>query len=365
MSSDKTEQPTAKKKREARRDGNLARSTEVVAWAQMLAAGVLLPASYSLGTRSLRQVMHQVGVLVSRLDPDAALHLLGTAVTGGLLATAPLALGMVVIGLVGNFAQIGFAFSGKALRPKFDRISPKKGLKRMLSPHSAWEAVKAAVKVVVLTAVAWPGVSSLGAALATGGRVPNGQVLAAVASATMGLIRSTALAGLALAALDYAFQRRRVKKGMMMSKQEVKDEYRQSEGDPMTRSRIRQRQMEMSRNRMMADVAVPVGGGRQPHPLRRGPEPRPELGAPRVVAKGQGYIAARIRKRPRSTTSLSCVTSPLARTLHAACRARPGDPGRPLRSRRPPARLRLQPEPRRGLNYSGSSRGRFVPIAPP
>ena len=305
MSSDKTEQPTAKKKREARRDGNLARSTEVVAWSQMLAAGV------RLGTRSLRQVMHQVAILVSRPDPDAALHLLGTAVTGGLLATAPLALGMVVIGLVGNFAQIGFAFSGKALRPKFDRISPKKGLKRMLSPHSAWEAVKAAVKVVVLTAVAWPGVSNLGAALATGGRVPSGEVLAAVGSATMGLIRSTALAGLALAALDYAFQRRRVKKGMMMSKQEVKDEYRQSEGDPMTRSRIRQRQTEMSRNRMMADVAIASVVVVNPTHIAVALEYRPESSAPpgwwpRVRASSPPASG----RKPRSTTSPSSATSP-------------------------------------------------------
>ena len=320
MSSDKTEQPTAKKKREARRDGNLARSTEVVAWSQMLAAGVLLPASYSLGTRSLRQVMHQVAILVSRPDPDAALHLLGTAVTGGLLATAPLALGMVVIGLVGNFAQTGFAFSGKALRPKFDRISPKKGLKRMLSPHSAWEAVKAAVKVVVLTAVAWPGVSNLGAALATGGRVPSGEVLAAVGSATMGLIRSTALAGLALAVLDYAFQRRRVKKGMMMSKQEVKDEYRQSEGDPMTRSRIRQRQTEMSRNRMMADVAIASVVVVNPTHIAVALEYSAERGAPRVVAKGQGFIAARIREEAEKHNVPIVRDVPLARTLHAACR---------------------------------------------
>ena len=255
MSSDKTEQPTAKRKREARRDGNLARSPEVVAWAQMLAAGVLLPASFSLGTNSLRQVMAQVGVAVSRPDADSAFRLLGTALQGGLLALAPLALGMVAIGLIGNFAQTGFALSGKALKPKFDRLSPKKGIKRLLSPHSAWEAAKAALKLAVLTAVAWPGVAHLGAALATGGQVPSGQVLSEVASSTMGLIRSTALAGLALAAVDYAFQRRRVRKSMMMTKQEVKEEYRQSEGDPMTRHRIRQRQVEMSRNRMMAAAA--------------------------------------------------------------------------------------------------------------
>src|SRR5439155_20425973 len=199
VSSDKTEQPTAKRKREARRDGNLARSPEVVAWAQMLAAGVLLPASFSLGRDSLREVMNQVGIAIARPDADASFRLLGSALRGGLLALAPLALGMVAIGLAGNFAQTGLAFSGKALKPKFDRISPKKGLKRLLSPHSAWEPAKAALKLVVLTAVAWPGVAHLGAALATGGQVPAGQVLSEVASSTMGLLRTVAVAGLALA----------------------------------------------------------------------------------------------------------------------------------------------------------------------
>jgi flagellar biosynthetic protein FlhB len=318
--SDKTEQPTAKRKREARRDGNLARSPEVVAWAQMLAAGVLLPASFSLGQNSLRQVMTQVGVAVTRPDADAALRLFGAALQSALLALAPLALGMVAIGLAGNFAQVGFAFSGKALKPKFDRISPKKGLKRLLSPHSAWEAAKAALKLAVLTAVAWPGVAHLGAALATGGQVPAGQVLSEVASSTMGLIRSTALAGLALAAVDYAFQRRRVRKSVMMTKQEVKEEYRQSEGDPMVRQRIRQRQVEMSRNRMMAAVAVSSVVVVNPTHIAVALEYRPDLGAPRVVAKGQGFIAQRIREEAEKHNVPIVRDVPLARTLHSACK---------------------------------------------
>jgi len=320
MSSDKTEQPTAKRKREARRDGNLARSPEVVAWAQMLGAGVLLPMSFSLGTNSLRQVMSQVGTAVSRPDADAAVRLLGTALGSGMLAVAPLAIGMVAIGLVGNFAQTRFAISGKALKPKFDRISPKKGLKRLLSPHSAWEAAKAALKLAVLTAVAWPGVAHLGMALGTGGQVPAGEVLSEVASATMGLIRSTALAGLALAAVDYAFQRRRVRKSTMMTKQEVKEEYRQSEGDPMTRQRIRQRQVEMSRNRMMAAVAVSSVVVVNPTHIAVALEYRPELGAPRVVAKGQGFIAQRIREEAEKHDVPIVRDVPLARTLHAACK---------------------------------------------
>jgi flagellar biosynthetic protein FlhB len=320
MSSDKTEQPTAKRKREARRDGNLARSTEIVVWAQMLAAGVLLPASFSLGRDSLRQTMTQVGVTMTRPDADVAVHLLGSALRSGLMAVAPLAGGMVAIGLVGNFAQTGFAISGKALQPKFERISPKKGLKRLFSPHSAWEAVKAALKLAVLTAVAWPGVAHLATALGTGGQAPSGEVLARVASATMGLVRATALAGLALAAVDYGFQRRRVRKSMMMTKQEVKEEYRQSEGDPLIRHRIRQRQVEISRNRMMAAVAVSSVVVVNPTHIAVALEYRPELGAPRVVAKGQGFIAQRIREEAEKHNVPIVRDVPLARTLHSACK---------------------------------------------
>jgi flagellar biosynthetic protein FlhB len=318
--SDKTEQPTAKRKREARRDGNLARSPEVVAWTQMLAAGVLLPASFSIGRGSMRQLMNQVGIAVARPDADAAFRLLGSGLRNGLLAVAPLALGMVTIGLIGNFAQTGFAFSGKPLKPKFDRLSPKKGLKRLLSPHSAWEAAKAALKLVVLTAVAWPGVAHLGAALATGGQVPAGQVLSEVTSATMGLLRTVALAGLALAGVDYAFQRRRVRKSVMMTKQEVREEYRQSEGDPMTRQRVRQRQLEMSRNRMMAAVAVSSVVVVNPTHIAVALEYRPELGTPRVVAKGQGFVAQRIREEAEKHHVPIVRDVPLARTLHATCK---------------------------------------------
>jgi flagellar biosynthesis protein FlhB len=320
MSSDKSEQPTAKRKRDARRDGNLARSAEVVAWTQMLAAAFLLPACLGLGTRSIRNVMLQVGVLVTRPDIDAGAALLGKALTGGMLAIAPLALGMVAIGLIGNFAQTGFAFSGKALRPKFERISPAKGFKRLFSPHSAWEAGKAALKLAVLTAVAWPGVAQLGAALGAGGRIPSGQVLAAVVRSRFIVAEATAVAGLVLAALDYAFQRRRVRKGLMMTRQEVKDEFRQSEGDPFIKSRIRQRQMEVSRNRMMAAVAGADVVVVNPTHFAVALEYRAELGAPRVVAKGQGFVAQRIREEAEKNNVPIVRDVPLARTLHSACK---------------------------------------------
>jgi flagellar biosynthetic protein FlhB len=317
---ERTEEPTAKRKREARLDGQLARSPELVAWGQLLAASLLIRASITLGGHSLLELMDQMDKALAQPEPGTALRLLGTAAQGAALALAPLAGGMFVLGVVGNLAQIGLAFSPRALKPKWQRVNPAKGLKRLISPAALWEAAKSLLKFAVLGLVAWPTIRHLATTLAVGGPLPAGQVLGLVGASALRLMRDTALAGLALAALDYGFQRRRVRKGLMMTRQEVRDEYRQSEGDPMTRSRIRQRQVEMSRNRMMAAVAVSSVVVVNPTHIAVALEYRPELGAPRVVAKGQGHIAARIREEAEKHNVPIVRDVPLARTLHAACK---------------------------------------------
>jgi flagellar biosynthesis protein FlhB len=316
---ERTEQPTAKRKREARLDGQLARSPELVAWAQVLAASFLIRASVGLGGRSLAQLMDQIQTAVAHPQTDSALRLLGVAARGGALALAPLAGGMVVLGVAGNLAQVGLAFSPRALRPKWHRIDPAKGFKRILSPQSGWEALKSLLKFAVLTLVAWPTLSHLAKTL-TGGPVPVGQLLWLVGETTLRLVRNTGLAGLALAGADYAFQRRRVKKATMMTRQEVREEHRQSDGDPHMRSRIRQRQAEMSRNRMMAAVGKATVVVVNPTHIAVALRYASGAGAPRVVAKGRGFVAARIREEAERHGVPVVRDVPLARTLHATCR---------------------------------------------
>ncbi len=317
---ERTEQPTAKRKREARRDGQLARSPELVAWSQLLAASLLVRTSITLGGRSLLGLMDKMENALARPEPASALKLLGAGAQSAALALAPLAAGMFVLGIVGNLAQVGLAFSPKALKPKWDRVNPAKGLKRMVSPVALWEAGKALLKVAILALVAWPTISQLTTTLAVGGALPAGQVLALVASSSLRLVRDTALAGLVLAFIDYGFQRRRVKKGIMMTRQEIKEEYRQSDGDPLMRSRIRQRQTEISRNRMMAAVGKATVVVVNPTHIAVALRYVPEAGAPRVVAKGQGHIAARIRQEAERHNVPIVRDVPLARTLHSVCR---------------------------------------------
>jgi flagellar biosynthetic protein FlhB len=317
---ERTEQPTPKRRREARRKGQLARSPDLVLWVQLLAASFLLRFSSSMAGGALSGLVTELESAFAHPETDTALRLLSAGLRGGALALAPLAGGAVAIGVVGNLAQTGLAVSSAAMRPKWERISPAKGLRRLLSPHSAWEAMKTLLKLAVLAAVAWPAVSGVAASLAGGSRPAGGELLGVVGGAALDLMRNTALAGLVLAAVDYGLQRRRVRRATMMTRQEVKDEHRQSEGDPSMRSRIRQRQVEMSRNRMMAEVGRATMVVVNPTHIAVALRYTPEAGAPRVVAKGRGAVAARIREEAERHRVPVVRDVPLARTLHAACR---------------------------------------------
>jgi flagellar biosynthetic protein FlhB len=137
--------------------------------------------------------------------------------------------------------------------------------------------------------------------------------------AAITLVRVAALVGLAVAGLDYLMERRRVEKGMRMSRDEIKREHRQSEGDPHQKGALRGRQREISRNRMMADVATADVVLVNPTHVAVALRYESGSGAPRVVAKGAGVIAARIREEAEKHRRPMVADVPLARTLYAAC----------------------------------------------
>ena len=313
---ERTEQPTAKRRRESKRKGQIARTPDLVAWAQILAAGLLLQGCIAIATGRMRAFFTEVEVAFDHADPAEAMRLLGVGMWDTALILGPLLIGMMVIGITGHLAQTRGAMTPAGMKPKWERVSPAKGFKRLFSPASAWEGGKAALKLAVLTLVAWPVMADAARTLGSTDQPPAMEMVAIVGSATARLIRNTALAGLVLAAIDYAYQRRRVRKMTMMTRQEVKEEYRQAEGDPMLKSRMRQRQMEMSRNRMMADVADASVVVVNPTHIAVALRYDPTRGAPRVVASGAGHIAARIREEAEKHRVPVMRDVPLARTLY-------------------------------------------------
>ncbi|GAA3448146.1 EscU/YscU/HrcU family type III secretion system export apparatus switch protein [Planomonospora venezuelensis] len=316
---EKTEEPTAKKKKDAQKEGQVAQTPDFGAWASMLAAGLVLPMVLENAVGAAQRIMLQVREIIHNPDPRMALDLLITGLGDGLLAIAPIAAATVVVTLLAAAGQTGLKPATKLFKPQFKKLNPFSGLKRMLGPHALWEAAKAVLKTAALTGIAYMSVSDLIPVLMASGSLPLGVLLSSVGDAIISLLRYAGAAGLALAAADYAMARRRTGKQLKMTKQEVKEEYKRSEGDPHVKGQIRARQQAMSRNRMMADVpkadVVLVNPTHVAVALRYDPE----KGAPRVIAKGSGTVAAKIREIASENRIPMVQDVPLARALHKSC----------------------------------------------
>lgn len=316
---DRTEAPTPKRKRESRKKGQIARSADLVSWAQVLVFSMMAGSTVSRCSAVLTGLFDRLGTVADDPQPARAVALLGPAMAKALLALAPALAALVLVSLVANLAQTGLLVSGAGLKPKPDRLNPMKGVKRLVSPISIWEAGKVIVRAGVLAVVAVPAISRVAKELLLMGNPGVGTSLGTVATACLAVIKNVAMAGLLLAAVDYLLQRRRLLRSIRMTKQEVKDEARQSEGDPHVRAQIRSRQLSISRNRMMAEVSSATAVIVNPTHVAVAIRYEASSGAPVVVAKGHGAIALRIREEAGRHGVPIFQDIPLARALHAAC----------------------------------------------
>jgi len=205
-------------------------------------------------------------------------------------------LGVVILsGILSNVAQTGFLLTGEPLTPKFSKLNPINGIKRLFSMRAFVESAKAVLKVIVIGSVAYlmlrkdmdqiPAMVSLSVQ----------DILAFMGQASLRLGYYTCLVLIILAVIDLFFQRWQHERDLRMSKQEIKDEYRQREGDPMVRSRIRAVQREMAMRRMMDAVPDATVVITNPTHLAVALKFERNMQAPQVVAKGAGLIAQRIK----------------------------------------------------------------------
>jgi flagellar biosynthesis protein FlhB len=314
---ERTEKPTPKKIKESRKEGQVPRTPEFGAWASMLGFALLLHSLAGWGIDSVRELLIRSTAVVGDPSTDDALVLLHDGSVTGLLMSVALGSGVLVIGVLAGAGQGGIHLATKTLKPKWSRLNPLQGAKRLFGPHALWEGVKVLLKSAVVAVLVWRGIQGL--LPLVGGLVPMAVAVQLVAEQITAMIRDVAVAGLLTAAADYAVQRRRIGKQIKMTKHEVKQENKQSEGDPLVRSAIRSRQLAAARNRMMADVpkadVVLVNPTHVAVALRY----ESDKGAPRVVAKGAGAIATKIRQRAHEARVPLVQDVPLARALHSAC----------------------------------------------
>lgn len=314
MSSEKTEKPTERRRKESRKEGQVPRTQELGSWASLLVVGVAAPTLLSRELGALQDLMVTCLGMGDQATPSRALALLGQGGEHILYALVILGCSVMLVSVGSALAQGGLYFATKSLKPTFSKLDPIKGAKRIFGPQALWEGAKMLLKSAFVGLVIYLGIRSVMPLI--GGLVPIRTVLDTVSGHALGLVRNVAFIGLVMAAADYAMQRRRVGKQVRMTKEEVKQEHKQSEGDPMLKSAIRSRQLAAARNRMMADVPTADVVLVNPTHVAVALRYQPERGAPRVVARGAGAIAVRIRAVATDERVPLVRDVPLARALY-------------------------------------------------
>jgi flagellar biosynthetic protein FlhB len=318
--SQKTEEPTSRRLEQAREKGQVAKSQEVTHWFMILAAALLIGVfgeAFAGGvSTSLYKFIARAHSI--RVDGGAELRQLMFETFGqlGLAVLMPVAV-VVLAAFVAGFIQNGFMFSTEPIKPKLSKLSLAKGLKRLFSTRSVVEFVKGILKISIVTAVIglllWPEreiifvVTSMDA-------VQFMDVLQALAIRV--LIGVLAIMTV-IAAVDYLYQKQQHMKELRMSKQELKEEFKQSEGDPMIKARLRQIRTERARRRMMS--AVPEADVVVTNPTHFSVALKYDHGAmdaPVLVAKGADQIAFRIREVAKEHDIPVVENPPVARALY-------------------------------------------------
>jgi flagellar biosynthetic protein FlhB len=316
---EKTEDPTDRRIQEARQKGDVLKSMEVPS-AAVLLCGLL--AIYAMKTymydRLLMMMRHYFSQLHSlTITPGNMLPLTLEAMTFFALLVGPLMLVILITALGANYAQVGVLFSTEKIVPTFEKIDPIKGLQRLFSMQTLFNTLKAVAKLVIVGWVAYSVVkANLHNLLPLMDQSPLA-IFIFYAKISFWMFLKAALIIAGLAALDWLFQRWQFMKKMKMTKQEIKEEAKNTEGDPHVKGRIRSIQMEMARKRMMADI--PHADVVITNPTRLAIAIRYDsatMAAPQVVAKGAGVIAHRIKEIAREHRVPLMEDKPLAQALY-------------------------------------------------
>ncbi|ABS03155.1 flagellar biosynthetic protein FlhB [Kineococcus radiotolerans] len=320
MSGEKTEKPTPKKLKEARDEGNIPFSRDVAAWLSTGAGAVTIPHTIESGQVLLRKAFAGVGAVAADPEPARALAALAATFAGIPGVLGPLAAATVFAVVVSGGVQGTLRPAPKKLKPKFSNLNPVNGFKQHWGPQALWEGTKSLLKTVVIGTVMWLVVKNLVPQFVGSGLMPLASVLTLTKGAVVKIVAVTVLLGLIIAAGDYAMSYRRTMKKLRMSKQDIKMEHKNAEGDPLLKGAIRSKQMAMSRNRMMSDVASADVVLVNPTHIAVALRYEPGTGAPKVVAKGAGAIASKIREKAKENDVPLVKDVQLARTMYKSCK---------------------------------------------
>lgn len=318
---EKTEQPTSKRRRDARKDGNIFQSKDIVTVVMLMGVfatmKILLPSIYG----NVREYMEFFFSAVGSENPlEGSPNIYIYTVITLVKCSMPLLLVAMALGILGHGIQTRFLVTFKPLKPKFSKLNPIKGIQKLFSMKKVVDLLKNLIKISILLVLLY---NILSSDLSPITRMIDMQVFHSAAftlQLVYDLVVKVCIAFAVVAFFDFLYQRWDYEKNLKMTKQEVKDEYKMTEGNPEIKGRIRRIQRQMALSRMMqsvpdADVIV-----RNPTHFAVALKYDPQKhGAPVVLAKGQDYMALRIIKVGTEHNVTIVENRPLARALFASC----------------------------------------------
>ena len=319
---EKTEEATPHRREEARKKGQVAKSADLNGAVVLLTLIVLL---YYLRTNFIREFSNYFTYLLDFLSGEklknfSQADLLSLAVYTFLFffkLMAPIFAGAMIIGIAINFAQVGLLYAPEIIKPKLENINPLSGFKRMFSKRALMELLKALLKVVIIGAIVYSTLKGNLEDFLYLFYMDVPQSFNFVSNMVFSLGKSAVGAYFVIAVVDYFFQRREFNQSIKMSKQEIKEEYKQTEGDPQIKAKLRERQRQMAMHRMMQSIPEATVVITNPTHLAVALKySTASSDAPRVIAKGAGSIAERIKEKAKEYNIPIVEEKPLARFLY-------------------------------------------------
>jgi flagellar biosynthetic protein FlhB len=319
---EKTEQPTPKKLSDARQKGMVAKSIEINSLLIVFAGIVTIFifqtmignnfSHFTINVFSTLDIATQKISMIQYIFIDLYEFFLKVA--------GPVLISIVLVSLAANVSQVGFNFSPKALELKLDKLNPINGLKRILSTRSLFELIKTLIKFIIISLFTYFVLKDLIEIVPLLENSDISEITSYMIDSAFSLIWKFGLLYTLIAAADFTFQRFKFKKDMMMTKEEVKEELKQTEGDPNVKSRIKKMQLQAARNRMMKEL--PTADVVITNPTHYAVALRYDMlknSAPEVIAKGVDELAQRIKKIAQEHNITIYEDRELARALFKMC----------------------------------------------
>lgn len=322
---DKTEEATPKKLEDARKEGQVAKSREISMGLTLLGLFALIKVYVgTLGTKFLEtfhKLYEKIPEYVGK-EGEYSSHAFMALMQDGLLNMLIMMLPFFAVGcfvcFVADVVQVKWKVTMKPMKPKFSKMNPVKGMKKIVSPQALFELVKAIVKIVFICVLAINTIKDKLLVIYSLYDISLNTALSLIGDTVADLGIKISAAYMIIAAVDFMYQKLKFKKDMRMSKQEVKDEYKNAEGDPKIKSQQRQRMRQASQRRMMQDVpSADVVITNPTHYAVALSYDEKSGRAPVVVAKGEDFLAKKIKEIAKESKVEIVENKPLARMLYA------------------------------------------------